>query len=110
MKNIPWILAATTAAAAAAAYIVLKTPGPQYATGSDNIEDAARGTSQWGSRNRIAGSVGNLFGKLKEGVGRATGNSQLADEGANDQLAGSLKNAAGEVAQAAGQTLHDFNR
>jgi uncharacterized protein YjbJ (UPF0337 family) len=108
MKNLPWFLAAL--GLGVTAYVLAKTPGPQYATGSDSVEDAARGTSQWGSKARIRGAGGKFVGKLKEGVGRATGNPDLADEGVTDQIAGSLKNAAGEVAQAAGQTLHDFNR
>ena len=47
---------------------------------------------------------------MKEGFGRATGNPDLADEGVADQIAGSLKNAAGQVAEAAGQTIHELNR
>ena len=34
----------------------------------------------------------------------------LADEGAGDQVTGRVKNAAGAVAQAAGETHHDLNR
>ena len=46
----------------------------------------------------------------KRVLGRATGNDQLAGEGAADQLAGAVKDTAGKVAQAAGQTIHDLNR
>ena len=108
MKNLPWLFAAL--GLGIAAYVVSRTPGPQYATGSDNLEDAARGTSHWGSKNRLAGTGSNLLGKVKEGFGRATGNPDLADEGASDQIAGTVRNAAGQVAEAAGQTLHDLNR
>ncbi len=108
MKALPWIIAA--AGLVAAAYVVANTPGPEYATGNDDIENAARRTSVWGSKNRISGSGTNLVGKLKEGFGNATGNADLANQGVVDQVAGSVKDAAGAVAQAAGQTIHDFNR
>lgn len=108
MKNLPWFLAAL--GLGITAYVIAKTPGPQYATGSDSVEGAARDTSQWGSKTRVRGAGGKFVGKLKEGVGRATGDPDLADEGVGDQIVGSLKNAAGQVAQAAGQTIHDLNR
>jgi uncharacterized protein YjbJ (UPF0337 family) len=108
MKALPWFLAAV--GIGVAAYVVMNTPGPEYATGSDTLEGAARGTSRWGSKSRLTGTGTNLVGKLKEGFGNATGNQDLADQGVVDQVAGSVKDAAGAVAQAAGQTLHDFNR
>jgi len=108
MKNLPWFLAAL--GLGITAYVIAKTPGPQYATGSDSVEGAARDTPQWGSKTRVRGAGGKFVGKLKEGVGRATGDPDLADEGVGDQIVGSLKNAAGQVAQAAGQTIHDLNR
>jgi len=108
MKNLPWFIAAL--GLGVVAYVIAKTPGPQYATGNDSIEDAARGTSQWGSKARVRGAGGKFVGKLKQGVGRATGDPDLQDEGAGQEIAGALKNAAGKVAQAAGETIHDLNR
>jgi uncharacterized protein YjbJ (UPF0337 family) len=108
MKTIPWILAVV--GIGTAAYVVMNTPGPEYATGSDSIEGAARSTSRWGSKNRIGGKVSNIAGKVKEGIGNLTGNADIANQGTADRVAGSVKDAAGSVAQAAGQTLHDFNR
>ncbi len=108
MNKLPWFLAAI--GIGVAAYVVLNTPGPEYATGYDSIEDAARSTSQWGSKNRLRGAGGRFVGKLKEGFGNATGNPDLADEGLGDQIVGSVTNAAGQLAQAAGQTLHELNR
>jgi uncharacterized protein YjbJ (UPF0337 family) len=108
MKALPWILAGT--ALGVAAYIVINTPGPEYATGNDTLEAAARRTAQAGSKARIRGVGGKFVGKAKEAFGNATGNPDLADEGVGDQVIGSLKDAAGSVAQAAGQTLHDLNR
>jgi uncharacterized protein YjbJ (UPF0337 family) len=108
MKALPWIIAG--AGIAAAAYVLYNTPGPEYATGSDTMESAARSTSQWGSKQRIAGKGTSVLGKVKEGFANATGNADLADEGVGQQVVGGLKDAAGKVAQAAGQTMHEFNR
>ncbi len=108
MKPLAWIIAA--AGACIAAYILINQPGPQYATGDDDVEYAAGRTTLWGSKQRITGSAGSLAGQLKEGIGRATGNDQIANEGAADQVVGALRDTAGKVAQAAGQTVHDLNR
>ena len=108
MKALPWIIAA--AGIAGAAYVLSNTPGPQYATGSDSVEDAARSTSNWGSKTRLRGAGGKFVGKAKQGLGNLTGDDQLASEGVGDQIAGGVAKAAGEVAQAAGQAIHDLNR
>jgi uncharacterized protein YjbJ (UPF0337 family) len=109
MKALPWVLAA--GAVAVAAYILLNDNlGPQADTGFDSVEDAAYRTGHWGSRSRLTGAGRNLAGRVKEGIGNFTGNSDLAGEGIFDQVAGSVKDAAGTVAQAAGQTIHDLNR
>jgi len=110
MKTTIPLIAAIAGAVGVAAYVLMNTPAPQHATGNNTIEGAARKTSQWGSKNRIKGAAGNLVGRVKEGVGRMTNNPNLADEGAGDQVTGRVKNAAGAVAQAAGETLHDLNR
>jgi uncharacterized protein YjbJ (UPF0337 family) len=108
MKNLPWFLAAV--GIGLAAYVVMNTPGPEYSTGVDSVEDAARGTARWGSKARIGGAGNRVAGKVKEAFGNATGNPDLADEGLGDQIVGHVQDAAGSLAQAAGQTLHDFNR
>jgi uncharacterized protein YjbJ (UPF0337 family) len=94
MKAFPWIIAGI--GAGIAAYVILNQPGPQYATGNDDVEDAASRTTAWGSKQRI--------------YGRVTGDDQLADEGFADQVVGAVRNTTGSVAQAAGQTLHELNR
>src|SRR6201996_2340666 len=93
LMKLPWFLAGV--GVAAAAYFVLNQPGPQYATGNDDVEDAADRTSLWGSKQRVTGTGGRLGGKLKEGLGRVTGNDQLAGEGLADQVAGAVKDTAG---------------
>ncbi len=108
MKALTWVIAGVSAGIAA--YIVLNQPGPRYATGDDDVEYAAGRATLWGSKQRVSGIGGGLAGKLKEGLGRATGNDQLAGEGVTDQIAGAVKETAGKAAQAAGQTIHDLNR
>ena len=108
MKTFAWIVAGI--GVGIAAYVVLNQPGPQYATGNDDVEEAAGRTTLWGSKHRLYGTGGDLAGKLKEGIGRITGDDQLADEGVADQVVGAVKDTAGRVAQAAGQTIHDLNR
>ena len=96
MKTLAWLTAGI--GVGLAIYLVANAPGPQYATGSDNLEDAARNAAGWGTKQRATGLGSNLVGRVKEGLGNLTGNPDLANEGV------------GKFAQAAGQTLHDLNR
>ena len=108
MKNLPYFLAAI--GIGLAAFFVLNAPGPEYATSSDTIEGAARDTANWGSKARVTSVAPKVKGKVKQAIGRATRNPNLADEGLGDEVVGQLKDAAGTVAQAAGKTIHDLNR
>jgi len=108
MKALPWLIAGV--GLGLATYFVLNQPGPQYATGNDDIEDAAGKTAFWGSKQRVKGTGGGLVGKLKEGVGRATGDEQLETEGIVDKAAGAVQDTAGEAAHAVADTIHDLNR
>ncbi len=106
MKALPWIIAGV--AFGAAAYYIANLPEGQYA--DRDVERAAADTSLWGGKQRVKGTGGNLVGKAKEGFGRATGNDDLAAEGVGDQIVGGVKDAAGKVAGAVGDTLHDLNK
>ena len=108
MKALPWIIAGV--GVGLAVYVIANQPGPQYATGSDDVEDAAANTALWGSKQRIKGKGGSLLGKAKEGVGRATGNDSLAGEGLVDQAVGAVKDTAGDAAHAVSETIHDLNK
>jgi uncharacterized protein YjbJ (UPF0337 family) len=108
MKAFAWIFAGV--GFGVLAYIVLNQPGPEYATGNDDLEYAAGKTTLWGSKQRLAGTGGGLAGRAKEGLGQAIGDDQLAAEGAADQAVGAIKDTAGKAAQAAGQALHELNR
>jgi uncharacterized protein YjbJ (UPF0337 family) len=108
MRVFPWIVAG--AGIGFAAYVLFTRSDMEYATGPGDAEDAARMTFGWGTKQRASGVGGQMFGRLKEDVGRITGNDDLAGEGIADQAAGLAKDAAGSVAQAVGETIHDFNR
>ncbi|HWT30003.1 MAG TPA: CsbD family protein [Propylenella sp.] len=47
--------------------------------------------------DRVKGSAQNLKGKIKEGLGRAVGDSKLEAEGKGDQVAGKVRNAVGGI-------------
>ena len=108
MKTFAWLAAGI--GVGLAVYLIANGPEFQYATGSDNLEDAARNAAGWGTKQRATGLGGNVVGRVKEGLGNLTGNPDLADEGLGDQIEGNVREGVGKFAQAAGQTLHDLNR
>ena len=46
-------------------------------------------------KDRIKGSLEQAKGKIKEGVGKATGDSKLETEGKTDQFTGKVQNTIG---------------
>jgi len=109
MKSLPWILAGTGIGFVIAYLVLTDPPAPRYATGSEHVDDAADKVAGWGVKQRFGGAGSSLAGKLKEGIGRATGNDDLAGEGVLDQAAGAVKDGAGQLAQAASETIKDLN-
>ena len=108
MKTLAWFAAGI--GIGLVVYLIANTPGPQYATGSDTLEDAARSAADWGTKQRATGAGAGVLGRAKEGLGNLAGDPDLAGEGTGDRVAGELKEGVGKFAQAAGQTLHDLNR
>ncbi|AFL86874.1 hypothetical protein Terro_0533 [Terriglobus roseus DSM 18391] len=108
MKAFPWLLAGLTIGAAAAVIAVLNESAPAYADG--DVERAANKAGAWGAKQRVTGTGGSLLGSAKQKIGEATGNYDLADEGAGDQLVGHVKDAAGKVASGVSDVLKDINR
>ena len=107
--KLPWILAGV--GIGLTAYVILNAPSPQTANGADpDVDKAAAKANTWGAKQRVTGTGGNVLGKVKEGVGNATGDDELAGKGLVDQAVGTVKDAAGKVAGAVGDTLHDANR
>jgi len=109
MKALPWIVAGV-GVGLTVALLILNEPDPQTDTGWDSVENAADRAWRWGSKARFSGAGTNVAGKFKEGLGRIVGDPDLADEGVADQAAGALKDTAGKVAHAVGETIHDLNR
>ena len=64
----------------------------------------------WGTKERAKGKLQSASGAVKEEFGRLTGDDQMVGEGVVDRAVGKAKDAAGEVGQAVGQTIHDLNR
>jgi uncharacterized protein YjbJ (UPF0337 family) len=108
-SNLPWIFAGI-GAGIAATYFLMNQPRLQSDTGYDSVDEGAARAYGWGSKARLTGAGRNIAGKVKEGIGRIAGRDDIAGEGILDQAEGSVRNAAGTVAQAAGQTIHDLNR
>ena len=109
MKTLPWIIAGV-GVGAALAYVILNEPRPQAETGWDSVENAADRAWRLGSKARFSGAGTRAAGKLKEGLGRVVGDSDLVDEGVADQAVGAVKSGAGALAHAVGETIHDLNR
>ncbi len=110
MKAFPWIVAGVGIGAGVTLLLRLAEPRAEYATGYDGAEGVARKAFNWGTKKRAGGKLQSIAGAIKEGVGRFTGDDTMTGEGAAERVAGNVKDAAGELGQAAGQTIHDLNR
>lgn len=108
MKALPWVVAGL--GLGFAAYYLLSNASSEYAIGSDDVDTGARKIFGWSTKQRVAGTGERMAGKLKEGLGRVTGNDDLAEEGLADQATGTLRDATGALAHAAGQTIQDLSR
>jgi uncharacterized protein YjbJ (UPF0337 family) len=51
-------------------------------------------------KDRVEGSATNVGGKVKEGLGKATGDSKTEAEGKADQTKGKVQNAVGGIKDA----------
>ncbi|MCU1292432.1 MAG: hypothetical protein JWP08_1282 [Bryobacterales bacterium] len=109
MRALPWIIAGV-GIGVGVTILLFNDSEPDYATGYSGVERAARKAFNWGSRSRVEGKVGSVAGAIKEGVGQFTGDNQMADEGTADRVIGNVKDAAGKVGHAVGETIHDLNR
>jgi uncharacterized protein YjbJ (UPF0337 family) len=58
-------------------------------------------------KDRVEGAAKNLKGKVKEGVGKVTGDAKLKSEGKADQVAGKVQNAVGGAKDAVRDALKD---
>jgi uncharacterized protein YjbJ (UPF0337 family) len=105
MNKLLWLVGGT--ALALAVFAILNAPDPAPA---DGVDAAAGKLGGWGTKQRLTGAGGQLFGKAEQAVGDVTGNENVSNQGAFDQAAGAVRNAAGQAAQALGSTIHDLNK
>lgn len=82
----------------------------QYAGAGAGTNDAADQAGVWGTKQRVKGTGGSLFGQAKQGLGKVTGNKQMQDEGMLDEAAGNIKDAAGKAAKAVSDILQDASK
>lgn len=61
------------------------------------------------SESTLKGKFNEVAGKVKQGLGEATGNDHLANEGAAQQVKGHAQQAWGSVTEAA-QDVHDRHK
>jgi uncharacterized protein YjbJ (UPF0337 family) len=109
MRALPWIIAGV-GIGVGVTILLFNESEPDYATGYNGVERAARKTFNWGTKSRVEGKVGSVAGAIEGGVGQFTGNDQMASEGTADRVVGNVKDAAGKVGHAVGETIHDLNR
>lgn len=107
MKRQIWI---PLALGIVATYIILDRRAARYAAEYDDMEAAANSTDYWGSKQRIAGTGRGLVGKLKEGLGRVTGDEDLAGRGVVDQVEGAVQDTVGRAAHGVSDTIRELNR
>ena len=58
-------------------------------------------------KDRVEGAATNIKGKVKEGVGKMTGDAKTEAEGQADQLKGKAQNAVGGAKDKAREVLND---
>ena len=109
MRALPWVIAGV-GIGVGVTFLLFNDSELGYATGPDGVERAARKTFNWGTKRRAEGKVGAVAGAIKEGIGNLTGNDRMAGEGAADRAMGNMRDAAGQVGHAVGETIHDMNR
>ena len=59
------------------------------------------------NRDEIDGKVDKLKGRLKQGIGDATNDQRLHDEGVADEAAGNVEEGFGKARRKVGEALHD---
>lgn len=109
MKPIHWIFAGV-GVGAAVTFLLFYEPSLQHETGYGSVEDAANRAWSWGTKKRFGAGADSLIGRAKEGAGRLMGDDDLTDEGVVDQAVGAVKDTAGKLGHAVGETIHDLNR
>jgi len=109
MRALPWIIAGV-GIGAGITILLLSQSQSEYATGYDRVEDVAHKAFNWGTKQRAEGKGRSFVGAVKEGIGHVAGDADLANAGTAERVVGDIKDAAGQVGHAVGETIHDLNR
>lgn len=59
------------------------------------------------NRDELDGKVDKLKGQIKQGIGEATDDQQLHDEGVADEAAGNVQEGFGKARRKVGDAIHD---
>jgi uncharacterized protein YjbJ (UPF0337 family) len=62
------------------------------------------------NKDEVQGKFEQVKGKVKEGIGNATGNERLVDEGLDDQAAGEVQEGVGTVKRKVGETVQEIGK
>ena len=60
------------------------------------------------NQDEVKGKLDQMKGKIKQGVGEATGNERLHDEGVADELAGDVREGFGTTKRKVGEAVEDL--
>jgi uncharacterized protein YjbJ (UPF0337 family) len=60
------------------------------------------------NRDELDGKVDEVKGKVKQGVGRATDNPELHDEGVADEASGKVQGGLGKARRKVGEAIEDI--
>jgi uncharacterized protein YjbJ (UPF0337 family) len=71
------------------------------------LEDKEVRRSGLMNQDEINGKVDKLKGRVKQGVGKATDDQRLHDEGVADEAAGNVEEGFGKARRKVGDALHD---
>ena len=58
--------------------------------------------------DEVKGKADQLKGRVKDAVGRATGDERLRDEGAADEASGEVQETLGKARRKVGETIEDI--
>ena len=106
MNKVAWILG--LACLGAAGYVLWNDLANRDLQPVDDWDEASAQVGAWGTKQRVTGIGSQLGGKLKQGVGYVADDRELQGEGVVDEVAGKIKDAAGQAAHAVSDTIHDL--
>jgi len=62
------------------------------------------------NEDEVRGKIDQTAGKVKEKVGRATGDPVLEDEGTDQRVAGDIEHGVGKARRKVGEALNDIGK